>query len=69
MTRLAASDARVALAYCRANAERVTRAWRELREDLDHRVAALVGPARVRTRGKPDRQRAAKIRARARPQR
>jgi monofunctional chorismate mutase len=43
MTRLAASDARVALAYCRANAAEVASAWRELRARLDARIESLAG--------------------------
>lgn len=38
MTRLAASDARVAAAYVRANGSRVRAAWRELRATLDREV-------------------------------
>jgi prephenate dehydrogenase len=41
MTRLAASDARVARAYARANAGNVRSAWRALRARLDRDVAAL----------------------------
>lgn len=41
MTRLAASDPRVAGAYCRANAVEVQAAWRALRADMDRRVEAL----------------------------
>ncbi|TMQ73238.1 MAG: chorismate mutase [Candidatus Eisenbacteria bacterium] len=41
MTRLAASDARIAGAYCRANAEAVGAAWRALREALDRAVTGL----------------------------
>jgi len=41
MTRLAASDPRMAGAYCRANAHEIAEAWRTLREDLDQRVAGL----------------------------
>jgi prephenate dehydrogenase len=41
MTRLAASDARVAVAYCRANARAVGGAWRSLREAMDRAVAGL----------------------------
>jgi prephenate dehydrogenase len=41
MTRLARSDARMALAYCLANAREVTGAWRELRAALDARIAEL----------------------------
>jgi prephenate dehydrogenase len=38
MTRLAASDPRVAMAYCRANAREVRAAWGELREAIERRV-------------------------------
>jgi prephenate dehydrogenase len=38
MTRLAASDPRVAGAYVRSNREEVARAWRELRRALDRAV-------------------------------
>jgi monofunctional chorismate mutase len=41
MTRLAASDARVARAYARANAGNVRAAWRALRAHIDRDVAAL----------------------------
>ncbi len=41
MTRLAASDARVARAYCRANARAVGAAWRSLRASVDGLVAGL----------------------------
>ncbi|MBI5711453.1 MAG: chorismate mutase [Candidatus Eisenbacteria bacterium] len=41
MTRLAASDPRMAEAYCRANAREVAGAWRLLRDALDRRIAAL----------------------------
>lgn len=41
MTRLAASDPRVAGAYARANRANVARAWRELRAAMDARVAEL----------------------------
>jgi len=41
MTRLAASDPRVAEAYCRANRREVERAWREVRDSMDRRVRAL----------------------------
>ncbi len=41
MTRLAASDPRMAGAYARANRANVARAWRELRAAMDARVAAL----------------------------
>jgi len=41
MTRLAASDPRVAEAYCRGNAGEVGMAWSELRARLDQAVAAL----------------------------
>jgi len=41
MTRLAASDPRIAGAYCRANAREVAAAWRDLREAIDRAVAGL----------------------------
>ena len=41
MTRLAASDPRVAGAFARANAANVRAAWRELRQDLDREVREL----------------------------
>jgi hypothetical protein len=41
MTRLAASDPRVALAYCRANAEELGTAWRELRAAMEERIDEL----------------------------
>ncbi len=41
MTRLAASDARMAGAYCRANARAVGAAWRSLRDAVDRAVAGL----------------------------
>jgi prephenate dehydrogenase len=41
MTRLAASDPRVARAYVRANAANVRSAWRRLRSQLDRDVRAL----------------------------
>jgi monofunctional chorismate mutase len=41
MTRLAASDPRVAGAYCRANAAAVGAAWQSLRESIDRAVAEL----------------------------
>jgi prephenate dehydrogenase len=41
MTRLAASDPRIAGAYCRANAREVTAAWGALREAIDREVAGL----------------------------
>jgi prephenate dehydrogenase len=44
MTRLAASDPRVAGAYVRANARAVGEAWRSLRASLDREVEALAGP-------------------------
>jgi prephenate dehydrogenase len=45
MTRLAASDSRVADAYCRANAREVSAAWHTLREAIDRSVQRLVaGP-------------------------
>ena len=43
MTRLAASDPRIALAYCRANANEVDAAWRELRAAIEARVRGLQG--------------------------
>lgn len=43
MTRLAASDPRVADAYCRANAREVGAAWRSLRDSLDRAVEGLAG--------------------------
>ena len=43
LTRVAASDARVALAYCRANGEHVRQAWKELRARLDAEIAKLPG--------------------------
>ncbi len=43
MTRLAASDPRVAEAYCRANAREVGAAWRSLRDSLDRAVEGLAG--------------------------
>ncbi len=41
MTRLAASDRRMARAFCRANADEIAAAWSALRTDLDRRVRAL----------------------------
>jgi prephenate dehydrogenase len=41
MTRLAASDPRVAGAFVRANARQVRAAWRTLRADVERRLAAL----------------------------
>jgi len=41
MTRLAASDARMAGAYCRANRRAVGAAWRSLRDSVDRAVAGL----------------------------
>ncbi|HVP13986.1 MAG TPA: prephenate dehydrogenase dimerization domain-containing protein, partial [Terriglobales bacterium] len=41
MTRLAASDPRMAGAYCRANAGEVAAAWRELAERMEKRIAGL----------------------------
>ncbi len=38
MTRLAASDPRMAMGYCRANAREVRAAWGELREAIERRV-------------------------------
>jgi prephenate dehydrogenase len=46
MTRLAASDPRVAGAYCRANAREVSAAWRTLREAIDRSVQRLVAEPR-----------------------
>jgi prephenate dehydrogenase len=43
MTRLAASDPRVARAYCRANARAVDAAWVSLRESMDRSVERLEG--------------------------
>jgi monofunctional chorismate mutase len=43
MTRLAASNARVAGAFCRANAREVMAAWRELREAIERRLSELAG--------------------------
>ena len=43
MTRLAASDPRVAGAYCRANARAVAAAWHALRESMDRAVKRLEG--------------------------
>ena len=45
MTRIAASDPRVALAYCRANASEVAAAWRELRDAVDASVRGWEGGA------------------------
>jgi prephenate dehydrogenase len=44
MTRLAASDARVAGAYCRANAREIAAAWSELRAAIERRLAELERP-------------------------
>jgi monofunctional chorismate mutase len=41
MTRLAASDPRMALAYCRANARELADAWRELERAMRKRLAEL----------------------------
>lgn len=41
MTRLAASDPRIAQSYCRANAGEITAAWEALRKSMDRTVAAL----------------------------
>lgn len=41
MTRLAASDPRIANAYCRANAGEVAAAWRSLCDAMDRAIAAL----------------------------
>lgn len=41
MTRLAASDPRMAGAYCRTNARAIGAAWHALRESVDRAVAAL----------------------------
>ena len=43
MTRLAASDPRVAGAYCRANASAVGASWHALRESMDRAVERLEG--------------------------
>lgn len=43
MTRLAASDPRVARAYCRANVRAVGAAWHALRESMDREVERLEG--------------------------
>jgi len=43
MTRLAASDPRVARAYCRANARFVGPTWHSLRESMDRAVGGLEG--------------------------
>lgn len=42
MTRVAASDPRVAMAYCRANATEVEAAWRTLRDRMSGTVGSLV---------------------------
>ena len=44
MTRLAGSDPRMASAFGRANAREIAAAWRELRDDIERRVAALERP-------------------------
>ena len=44
MTRLAASDERVARAYCRANAREVTAAWGEFRTEVERRLGELERP-------------------------
>jgi hypothetical protein len=41
MTRLAASDPRVSLAYCRANHREIAAAWRALNEAITREVRAL----------------------------
>jgi prephenate dehydrogenase len=41
MTRLAASDPRMSLAYCRANRREIAAAWRALRDALAREVRAL----------------------------
>jgi prephenate dehydrogenase len=46
MTRLAASDARVAGAYCRANAIAVGAAWASLRDSMDRAVMGLEATGR-----------------------
>jgi prephenate dehydrogenase len=46
MTRLAGSDPRVAMGYCRANADEVRAAWRAVRARLDTLVSGLDEPAR-----------------------
>ncbi len=43
MTRLATSDERMAMAYCRANAGQIAEAWAALRDTLDRSVAGLAG--------------------------
>jgi prephenate dehydrogenase len=43
-TRLAASDPRIAGAYCRANLTELTRAWREVSRDVERRLRALRTP-------------------------
>jgi prephenate dehydrogenase len=42
MTRLAAGDPRMAGAFCRANAREVAAAWRELRDEMERRIAAIL---------------------------
>jgi prephenate dehydrogenase len=46
MTRLAASDPRVARAYAGANRARVRAAWRALRREVDRDLARLGSPRR-----------------------
>jgi prephenate dehydrogenase len=46
MTRLAASDPRVARAYAGANRHNVEAAWRELRREVDRELARLKEPRR-----------------------
>jgi prephenate dehydrogenase len=41
MTRLAASNPRVSLAYCRANRREIAAAWRALNEAITREVRAL----------------------------
>jgi len=41
VTRVASSDARMAVAYCRANGPNIRAAWQELRAKLDAEIAAL----------------------------
>jgi prephenate dehydrogenase len=49
MTRLAASNPRMAGAYCRANAGEVAAAWREFAAAMEREIAGLTTPARSRT--------------------
>ena len=41
MTRLAASDPRVSLAYCRANRREIAAAWRALSDAIEREVRGL----------------------------